>query len=73
MKGRLCLRWNVTKESKSNSNGCNWIRIVSSDYLSYYGRRYFGSALIVIADMTDMDGLVQRCVSCYARYPVTFS
>jgi hypothetical protein len=32
----------------------------------------FGYALIVIAEMTNMDGLVKRCVSCYARYSVTF-
>lgn len=32
-----------------------------------------GSAVIVMAEMTDMDGLVQHCVSCDARYRIKFS
>jgi hypothetical protein len=33
----------------------------------------FGSAVIVIAEITETDGLVQRCVSCDARYTINFS
>jgi hypothetical protein len=41
MEGRVCLRWNLSKQSKKKKSGCNWIRIVPSDSLSCNGRRYF--------------------------------
>jgi len=29
--GKVCLRWNLSKQSKKKRSGCNWIRIVPSD------------------------------------------